>query len=85
MLILSATVRAQQPTQQPAQPADTNATIPDLMSMDLESLMNLNVTTASRFEDKLADAPSIMSVVTSDELRRFGGLTLNEILQRFLV
>jgi len=82
MLILSATVRAQQPTQQPAQPADTNATIPDLMSMDLESLMNLNVTTASRFEDKLADAPSIMSVVTSDELRRFGGLTLNEILQR---
>jgi outer membrane receptor for ferrienterochelin and colicins len=54
----------------------------DLVSMDLESLMNLDVTTASRFSDKLSGAPSIMSVVTSDELRRFGGLTLNEILQR---
>jgi len=56
--------------------------IPDLMSMDIESLMKMEVTTASRFSDKLAAAPSIMSVVTSDELRRFGGLTLNEILQR---
>ncbi len=52
------------------------------MSMDLESLSDIHVTTASRFEDKLSDAPSIMSVVTSDELRRFGGLTLSEILQR---
>jgi outer membrane receptor protein involved in Fe transport len=49
--------------------------------MDLEQLMNLKVTTASLFSDKLSQAPSIMSVVTSDELRRFGGLTLNEILQ----
>ncbi len=52
------------------------------MKMDMESLMNLEVTTASRFADKLLDAPSIMSVVTRDELQRFGGLTLNEILQR---
>jgi hypothetical protein len=36
---------------------------------DLESLMKVGVTTASRFSDKLAEAPSIMSVVTSDELR----------------
>ena len=50
--------------------------------MDIDSLMNLDVTTASRFADKLSDAPSIMSVITADELRRFGGLTLNEILQR---
>jgi outer membrane receptor protein involved in Fe transport len=50
--------------------------------MDIETLMNVEVTTASRFPDKLSDAPSIMSVVTSDELSRFGGLTLGEILQR---
>jgi outer membrane receptor protein involved in Fe transport len=54
----------------------------DLASMDIEKLMDLNVTTASRFEDKLSDAPGIMSVVTRDELLRFGGMTLGEILQR---
>ena len=50
--------------------------------MDVEQLLNLDVTTASRFTDKLANAPGIMSVVTGDELRRFGGVTLGEILQR---
>jgi outer membrane receptor protein involved in Fe transport len=50
--------------------------------MDLESLMNVEVTTASRFEDKITTAPAIMSVVTSDELRRFGGITLAEVLDR---
>jgi outer membrane receptor protein involved in Fe transport len=54
----------------------------DLASMDLEQLMSLKVTTASLFSDTLSQAPSIMSVVTSDELRRFGGLTLGEILDR---
>jgi len=54
----------------------------DLTPLDLDALMSLRVTTASRFSDRLPDAPSIMSVVTRDELRRFGGLTLNEILQR---
>ncbi|MGA2600530.1 MAG: TonB-dependent receptor plug domain-containing protein, partial [Bryobacteraceae bacterium] len=68
--------------QQPASPPHADASVADLMSMDLDSLANVHVTTASRFADKLSGAPSIMSVVTSDELRRFGGLTLNEILQR---
>ncbi len=54
----------------------------DLTSMDLEKLMDISVTTASLFSDKLSQAPSIMSVVTSDELHRFGGLTLGEVLDR---
>ncbi len=78
LLACSAAARAQQPVSPAAADPDVNA----LMSLSLDSLMNLDVTTASRFADKLSDAPSIMSVVTSDELRRFGGLTLNEILQR---
>ena len=68
--------------QQPSNTAGSDKSISDLMSMDIDSLTNIDVTTASRFADKLSGAPSIMSVVTSDELRRFGGLTLNEILQR---
>jgi outer membrane receptor for ferrienterochelin and colicins len=43
---------------------------------------NLKVTTASKFAKKLSGAPGMMSIVTRDELRRFGGLTLREILVR---
>jgi len=53
-----------------------------LFSMDLDALSNTKVTTASKFAEKLSDAPSVMSVVTKDELRRFGGITLLEILKR---
>jgi outer membrane receptor for ferrienterochelin and colicins len=53
-----------------------------LASLDIEQLMNVQITTASLFADKVSNAPSIVSVVTSDELRRFAGMTLGEILQR---
>ena len=78
LLVIPAATQAQDT----ATPKDQSAQAPDLLSMDIESLMNVEVTTASRFSDKLSEAPSIMSVVTSDELRRFGGLTLGEILDR---
>ena len=68
--------------QQTASPQDSGTASADLASMDLEQLMDLKVTTASLFSDKLSQAPGIMSVVTGDELRRFGGLTLGEILDR---
>ena len=51
-------------------------------SMDLDALLNTKVTTASKFAEKLSEAPSDMSVVSKDELRRFGGMTLLEILER---
>ena len=54
----------------------------DLSNLDLQSLMNTKVITASKFSEKLSDAPGVMSVVTRDELRRFGGMTLREILER---
>jgi outer membrane receptor for ferrienterochelin and colicin len=50
--------------------------------MDLDSLSNTKVTTASKFAEKLSDAPSVMTVVSQDELLRFGGMTLSEILNR---
>ena len=53
-----------------------------MFSMDLDALSNIKVTTASKFSEKLSGAPSDMSVVTKDELRRFGGVTLIEILER---
>ena len=81
-MVLIVAFSATAAAQEPAPPAVANTPGSDLSSMDISQLMNIEVTTASRFEDKLANAPSIMSVVTIDELRRFGGLTLNEILQR---
>ncbi len=68
--------------QQTASQQNAGTSTSDLASMDLAQLMDIKVTTASLFSDKLSEAPGIMSVVTSDELRRFGGITLGEILAR---
>ena len=54
----------------------------DVFGLDLESLLNTKVTTASKFAEKQSQAPGMMSVVTRDELKRFGGLSLREILER---
>lgn len=49
---------------------------------DLESLLNTKVITASKFPENVSGAPGVIRVVTRDELKRFGGLTLREILER---
>lgn len=54
----------------------------ELGSLDLESLLTTKVITASKFSEDLAEAPGVISVVTEDELRRFGGTTLQEVLER---
>ena len=52
----------------------------DILSMDLEALLNVKVTTASKFSEDISDAPGVMHVITRDELKRFHALTLSEIL-----
>ena len=54
----------------------------DLGALDLESLLSTKVITASKFSENLADAPGVISVISQDELRRFGGTTLQEVLER---
>src|ERR1051326_7195891 len=63
-----------------AQAQEENAS--KLSSLDLASLLDMKVVTASKFSEKLSDAPGMVTVITQDELRRFGGLTLGEILPR---
>lgn len=48
----------------------------------MEDLLNMDVTTASKSEEKQSDAPGILSVLSKDELNRFGGTTLRDILER---
>jgi outer membrane receptor for ferrienterochelin and colicins len=54
----------------------------DLAEMSLEDLLNMEVTTVSKSAEKQSDAPGIISMLTKDELQRFGGTTLKDILER---
>ncbi len=53
-----------------------------LAEMSLEDLLNMDVSTASKSDEKQSDAPGILSVLSKDELERFGGTTLRDILER---
>lgn len=52
-----------------------------LESMSLEELMDIPVYAASRYQQKTSEAPSAVTVVTADEIRKFGWRTLAEILR----
>lgn len=52
----------------------------DLTELSLEELMDINIYGASRFEQKITDAPSFVSVVTADEIKKFGFRTVGDIL-----
>lgn len=54
----------------------------ELLEMSLESLVDVKVTAASKCEEHQSDAPGIVSVITRDDLERFGGTTLRDVLER---
>jgi outer membrane receptor for ferrienterochelin and colicins len=54
----------------------------DGTDMSLEELSSVKITVASKYEENICDAPGVISVVTKDELKRFGGTTLSDILKR---
>ena len=49
--------------------------------MSLEELMNIPVYGASKFEQPVTEAPSSITIVTADEIKRYGHRTLADILR----
>jgi outer membrane receptor for ferrienterochelin and colicins len=58
------------------------ADIDALMEMPLEGLMQQEVSVASKRTETIREAPGIINIVTQDDIRRYGGRTLTDILQR---
>jgi len=52
-----------------------------LESMSLEDLMNIPVYAASRHEQKSNEAPASVTIVTSEQIRRYGWRTMLDILR----
>ena len=53
----------------------------ELADLGLEQLLGLDVYAASRFPQPLAEAPSAITVVTSEDIRQFGYRTLSDVLR----
>src|SRR5437899_86743 len=51
-----------------------------LASLDLQALMNLEVTSVSRRPERLSDAAASVFVITGDDIRRSGATNLPEAL-----
>lgn len=53
-------------------------------TMDLEQLLEVRVVTATKTETKLSDAPAIISVVSRDDIARWGYQSMAEALQHIV-
>src|ERR1017187_8210930 len=67
-----------------ADQTQTNKATVNLGELSLESLMQLEVpvvSSASKFAQKSTDAPAFVTVVSADEMHRYGYRTLADVLQ----
>lgn len=54
----------------------------ELLSMDLEQLMEMNVTTVSKREQSLSSAAAAIHTITNNDIRRSGATTLPDVLRQ---
>src|SRR5207248_667596 len=59
----------------------TEPSEPDLTGRSLEELMNTEVTTGARHPEKVSGSPAAISVITQEDIRRSGVITLPEALR----
>jgi outer membrane receptor for ferrienterochelin and colicins len=79
-LVVAPLARWRCSAQQPTPPLSPD----DLTKVNLEDLMNIEVETvysASKFEQKVTNAPSYVTIVTADEIAKHGYRTLADVLR----
>ncbi|MGA7719952.1 MAG: TonB-dependent receptor [Ignavibacteriaceae bacterium] len=64
------------------EPAKKDTSAQSLSEMNLEDLLNVQVTTASKKAEKTSDAPAVMETISSTEIKAYGANSLMDILQR---
>src|ERR1017187_5394692 len=65
-------------------PSDAKRSEPDLTELSLPDLMNVQVKEvygASKYIQKVTKAPSSVTIVTADDIRKYGYRTLADILR----
>jgi iron complex outermembrane receptor protein len=58
-----------------------DSSLSKLISMDLEDLMNLKVSIATKSSQTESESPSIISVITAEEIQKMGARELEDVLQ----
>jgi outer membrane receptor for ferrienterochelin and colicin len=53
----------------------------DLTDLSLQELMNVEIFSASKFLQKASEAPSSITIVTADEIQRYGYRNINDVLR----
>jgi outer membrane receptor for ferrienterochelin and colicins len=52
----------------------------DVQDLSLDSLLNLSISSAAKYEQKVSDAPASVSIITSEDIERYGYRTLEDVL-----
>lgn len=60
--------------------ADIQLTQADLTALSIEELLAVEVSTASRFVQKISEAPASVTVITAADIKRYGHRTLSDVL-----
>lgn len=62
--------------------AEEKLTLDELLQLDIVDLSKVKINVASKRDEYVADAPSVVSVVTARQIKQFGAKNLNDVLNR---
>ncbi|MCK4591194.1 MAG: TonB-dependent receptor plug domain-containing protein, partial [Candidatus Latescibacteria bacterium] len=52
----------------------------DILDIQLEDLLNVKISTAAKYEQTISEAPASVTIITSEDIKRYGYRTLDEVL-----